>query len=115
MNQTQQKGKQWLELNNRPLKLTEDKQKKIALRLEYLRDQIRNESISYYELFELQSLAAYIEENDVELLEWAGVTEHKLIGNCPKCGANLYKTKSIGYYGQCLECDEDFYKIEVIK
>ena len=44
-------------------------------RLEYLRGEIRAESISYGEIAELQSLAKYIESNDVELLEWAGVKE----------------------------------------
>ncbi len=36
---------------------------------------LRAECISYGELFELQSLAAYIEPGDVELLEAAGVPE----------------------------------------
>jgi len=46
-----------------------------AGRLEYLRSQIRAESISTGELVELQSLADQIEPGDVELLEWAGVPE----------------------------------------
>jgi len=50
----------------------ETKQKQ---RLEYLRGEIRAESISYGEIAELQSLVKYIESNDVELLEWAGVKE----------------------------------------
>lgn len=44
-------------------------------RLEYLRGELRAERISYGELAELQSLAEYIEPNDVELLEPAGVKE----------------------------------------
>jgi len=44
-------------------------------RLEYLRQEIRNERISYSEIIELQNLADYIEAGDVELLEWAGVNE----------------------------------------
>ena len=44
-------------------------------RLEYLRQEIENEQISYGELAELQSLAAYIDPGDVLLLEWAGVPE----------------------------------------
>jgi hypothetical protein len=44
-------------------------------RLEYLRQQIRNENISYGEISELQSLASHIDSSDVELLEWAGVPE----------------------------------------
>jgi hypothetical protein len=47
----------------------------IAGRLEYLRGEIKAERISYSEIAELQSLAAYIEPGDVELLEWAGVPE----------------------------------------
>ena len=49
--------------------------KKITARLEYLRQQIRDEDISYEEVAELQSLAPYIEADDVELLPWAGVEE----------------------------------------
>lgn len=49
-------------------------------RLEYLRQEIRAERISYGEIAELQSLAAYIDPGDAELLEWAGVPEH-----CPLC------------------------------
>lgn len=44
-------------------------------RLEYLREQINNENISYEEIAELQSLAKYIDPSDVQLLEWAGVDE----------------------------------------
>ncbi len=46
-----------------------------AERLEYLRGELRAERISYGELIELQELAQYIEEGDVELLEAAGVPE----------------------------------------
>ena len=49
--------------------------KKIAERkerLEYFRQEIRAERISYGELAELQSLAQYIDKDDVELLEPAG-------------------------------------------
>ena len=45
-------------------------------RLEYLRGQIRAESISYGEIAELQDLAAHIDPGDVELLQWAGVPEY---------------------------------------
>lgn len=44
-------------------------------RLEYLRSQLRAESISYGELAELQSLVKHIDPGDVELLEAAGVPE----------------------------------------
>lgn len=52
--------------------------KEIKKRLEYLRQELRAERISYgelVELVELQSLAEHIEEGDVELLEAAGVPE----------------------------------------
>jgi len=44
----------------------------IKQRLEYMRGEIRAEHISYGELAEL---AAHIEPDDVELLEWAEVRE----------------------------------------
>jgi len=43
--------------------------------LEYLRKQINNENISYGELLELQALSEYIKQDDVVLLEWAGIPE----------------------------------------
>lgn len=45
------------------------------IRLEELRRAIRDENISYGEIAELQDLIPYIEKDDVELLEWAGVPE----------------------------------------
>lgn len=33
---------------------------------------------------------------------------------CPKCGKQLIKSNIKGYALQCLECDEDFYRLEVI-
>ena len=44
-------------------------------RLEYLRNQIEGECISYGEIAELQGLAEYIEPGDVELAEWADIPE----------------------------------------
>ncbi len=49
----------------------------IEKRLEYLREELRAERISYGELHELQSLAEYIKPDDVELLQAAGVPEAK--------------------------------------
>lgn len=51
------------------------KQHQIAKRLEYLRNELREERISYGELAELQSLVLYIQPDDKELLEAAGVPE----------------------------------------
>lgn len=44
-------------------------------RLEYLRQELRNGTMSYVELTELESLKEMIEPGDVELLEAAGVLE----------------------------------------
>lgn len=52
-----------------------DRIKAIKNSLEYLRKEIRKERISYSEIAELQDLIPYIEKDDVELLEWAGVPE----------------------------------------
>ena len=49
--------------------------KNVKKRLEYLREELRSERISYGELIELQSLKDHIDLNDVELLEAAGVPE----------------------------------------
>lgn len=46
---------------------------KIQKRLQYLKQQIEKECISYGEIVELQSLVKYT--NDPLLLEWAGVKE----------------------------------------
>jgi len=51
----------------------------IKERLEYLRNQLQAENISYGELIELQSLAQHIEPGDVELLQAAGVPEFDTI------------------------------------
>tara|TARA_R110000744_G_scaffold7342_3_gene25297 strand:- start:188 stop:550 length:363 start_codon:yes stop_codon:yes gene_type:complete len=48
----------------------------ITNRLEYLRLELRAERISLDEIVELQSLSQYIDSNDVELLEAAGVPEN---------------------------------------
>lgn len=49
-------------------------------RLEYLREELREERISQGELAELQGLAHYIDPGDVELLEAAGVPEGDAMG-----------------------------------
>ena len=48
---------------------------RIKRRLEYLRKEIEAERISYGEIAELQSLAKYIDPDDVLLLQWADVPE----------------------------------------
>ena len=63
---------------------------KIKKRLEYLRREIKAERISYGEIAELQSLAKYIDNGDVELLQWAGVSEEEYnkkrgTKKCPHC------------------------------
>lgn len=49
--------------------------KQIQQRLDYLRQEIEAERISYGEIAELQSLADYIDDGDTLLLQWAGVPE----------------------------------------
>ena len=44
-------------------------------RLEEIREELNNESISFGEIVELQELSEFIEEGDVQLLEAAGVPE----------------------------------------
>lgn len=53
----------------------EQKKEKAKARLEYLRQELRAERMSYGELAELQSLAPFIDKGDIELLEPAGVPE----------------------------------------
>lgn len=50
--------------------------KTIQKRLEYLRGEIEAERISYGELSELQSLAAYIDSDDLLLREWVCIPEN---------------------------------------
>ena len=67
-----------------------DREEYAAERLEYLRGELRAERISYGELLELQSLAAHIPTDDMELLEAAGVPEHpETEGHCPVCGVEV--------------------------
>lgn len=47
----------------------------IKERLEYLRNELRMERISYGELVELESLKEFIDEGDIELLEAINVNE----------------------------------------
>lgn len=45
-------------------------------RLADIRESIENESVSWGELAELQSLVEHIDPGDILLLEWAGVPEN---------------------------------------
>jgi hypothetical protein len=53
--------------------------KDIKQRLEFLRTELRNGTISYGELIELESFSDGIDKDDVELLEAAGVKEFRPI------------------------------------
>lgn len=44
-------------------------------RLEYIRDEILAEHISWQEITELEALAKFIPSDDILLREWAGITE----------------------------------------
>jgi len=50
-----------------------------AKRIEELRVELRAERISLLELCELQELVEYIDKNDVEILEAAGVDEQERV------------------------------------
>lgn len=73
---------------------------KIKERLEYLRGEIEAERIAYGEIAELQSLANYIEKDDVLLLEWAGVSEFPVeeIVFGSVTNSKWYKYEDVGYY-----------------
>jgi hypothetical protein len=47
----------------------------IKKRLEYIREEIQKECISYGEIAELQALKSYIDKDDMELLQWAETEE----------------------------------------
>ena len=49
----------------------------IKNRLEYLRGEIQAERISTGEILELESMSEHIKNDDVELLQWAGMEEYK--------------------------------------
>lgn len=71
-------------------------------RLEYLRQEIRAERISYGEIAELQNLAKDIPEDDAELLEWAGVRE--VLEECGHLITKaVYKNAKLTGY-KCLKC-----------
>ena len=63
-------------MKTEPMKTNEILITKIKERLEELRKELRQERISYGELVELETLAKYIDADDVELLEAAGVPEN---------------------------------------
>jgi hypothetical protein len=52
-----------------------DNLRAVRRRLEELRQVIKDECISYGEIADLTDLARYIDPDDVQLLEWAGVPE----------------------------------------
>jgi len=53
----------------------EDEDGQIKNRLEYLRQELRKETISYGELIELENLKEYIDKGDIELLQAINVEE----------------------------------------
>lgn len=77
-------------------------------RLEELREEIRAERISYGELAELQSLVKYIDENDVELLEAAGVAEGGMMAHGGKVKVGDILTANTGVKVRVVEYDPLF-------
>ena len=69
--------------------------KNIKKRLEYLRQELRAERISYGELAELQALKKYIDSGDTELLQAAG---------CPE---NVTKATFISIWDGCTMLESD--------
>lgn len=50
-----------------------------AERIEEIRDSIMDESVSWLQLWELShELIDYIDDNDSEMREWAGIAEDRL-------------------------------------
>ena len=49
--------------------------RRVKEELEYLRQQKRNEVLSYLDIIKLQSVKEFIDPEDVELLETAGIPE----------------------------------------
>ena len=71
----------------------------IKEKLEYLRGELRAETISYGEIAELQTLAEHIEKGDTELLEAAGVpeTENKMTIDIDTIkGKTIEEVKALG-------------------
>lgn len=72
----------------------------IQKRLEQIRKSIKAENISYGEIVELQNLKAYIEPDDIELLQWAGEKEPVIC----ECGGNTYEVLMGEIYNKCPDC-----------
>ena len=68
---------------------------KIKKQLESIRKSIQNENVSYAELAELQSLSKYIDPNDIELREWAGIPEFEDGEEFAKGGAISTNSKEV--------------------
>jgi len=74
--------------------------KEIKKKLDYFKEQIKNENMSYSEIAELQGLAKYIDKNDVELLEWAGVDEKIPEQKIPdECQLDMNETELESIFG----------------
>jgi hypothetical protein len=78
------------------LKLCEMNEQSIKQRLEEIRVELSNENISYGELTELQYLAKYIDADDTELLEAAGIPEFQVTSDEIK--ARLLKRHDWSHY-----------------
>lgn len=74
----------------------------VQKRLEQIRKSIKNENISYGEIVELQNLKAYIQPDDIELLQWVNDPEPK---TC-ECGGNTIEIL-LGdeIYDKCIHCE----------
>ena len=71
----------------------------VQKRLEQIRKSIKAENISYGEIVELQNLKAYIEPDDIELLQWANDEQ-----NTCECGGTTYQILMGEIYNKCEGC-----------
>ena len=84
-------------------------------RLDYLRTEIQNERISYSEIAEIQLLAEHIDQNDTELLQWAGKEEgdHATDTYCTRCrregtdARDVYFPYSNEFIQLCTDCESE--------
>jgi hypothetical protein len=88
----------------------------IKERLEDIRERIENWDISYGEIAELQRYKEYIDKNDTQLLEWAGVPEFEddvernemgdeFVSSCDVCGNDMNSNQVSEMDNVCKSCN----------
>lgn len=74
----------------------------IQKRLEQIRKSIKAENISYGEILELENLKAYIQPEDIELLQWVGEPEQPI---CECGGSTIQVLLGDEIYNKCIDCE----------